>query len=103
MQIAFDDEIFLVDMFNFFHQCDTQTVQKRIAHRLFDDDHVTILCEFDEIINENAYRLMLGYGFKSDTSMLIASYPAFEKALTSGKTLLDMCLVHTDVRLIDFD
>lgn len=48
MQIAFADEIFLVDMLNFFHQCDTQTVQERLANRLFDDDHVTILCELEE-------------------------------------------------------
>ena len=31
--------------------------------------------------------------------MLIASYPVFEKALASGKTLLDLALVHSDVRL----
>ena len=47
MQIAFANEIFLVDMLNFFHQCDSQTVQERLANRLFDDDRVTILCELE--------------------------------------------------------
>ncbi len=41
----------------------------------------------------------LGYGFKADASMLIASYPIFDGALSSGKTLLDLSLVHTDVNI----
>lgn len=45
---------------------------------------------------------IVGYGFKADTSMLIASYPIFEKALSSGKTLLDLCLVHADVSSSDY-
>jgi hypothetical protein len=31
--------------------------------------------------------------------MLIASYPIFDGALSSGKTLLDLSLVHTDVNI----
>jgi hypothetical protein len=38
-----------------------------------------------------------GYGFKADASMLMASYPVFNRALSSGKTLLDLSLVQTDV------
>jgi len=45
MQIAFANTIFLLDILDFFHQCDCQTVQQRLADRLFDDDHVTILCQ----------------------------------------------------------
>ena len=45
MQIAFADEIFILDMLHFFRTCDSETVQQRLADRLFDDDHVTILCE----------------------------------------------------------
>jgi hypothetical protein len=41
--------------------------------------------------------IYLGYGFKADASMLIASYPVFNRALSSGKTLLDLSLVQTDV------
>ena len=46
MQIAFDDQVFLLDLLNFFHTCDSQTVQQRLATRLFDDDHVTLICAF---------------------------------------------------------
>ncbi|CAF0722304.1 unnamed protein product [Adineta ricciae] len=81
MQIAFPDEIFILDMLHFFRTCDSETVQQRLADRLFDDDHVTILC----------------YGFRSDASMLTSSYPVFSRALVSGKTLLDLCLVHFDL------
>ncbi len=45
MQIAFDNQIFLIDVLDFFHQCDSQTVQQRLADLLFDDDHITILCK----------------------------------------------------------
>ncbi|CAF0894095.1 unnamed protein product [Rotaria sp. Silwood1] len=81
IQIAFSNQIFLLDVLNFFHTCDSQTIQQRLANRLFDDDHVTILC----------------YGFQADASMLTASYPIFEQALLSGKTLLDLSLVQTDL------
>lgn len=40
----------------------------------------------------------LGYGFKTDAAMLIASYPIFDRALFSGKTLLDLSFVHNEVR-----
>jgi hypothetical protein len=55
MQIAFSNEVFLLDMLYFFHQCDSETIQKRLANRLFDDDHVTILCK---LLNEkqNLYK-----------------------------------------------
>ncbi|CAF5213290.1 unnamed protein product, partial [Rotaria magnacalcarata] len=46
VQIAFPNEIFLLDVLHFFHTCDTENIQKRLANRLFDDDHVTILCKF---------------------------------------------------------
>lgn len=46
MQIAFGNEIFLVDMLHFLHQCDSQTIQQRLANRLFNDDQVTILCMY---------------------------------------------------------
>jgi hypothetical protein len=45
MQIAFSTEIFLLDMLYFFRTCDSQTIQQRLANRLFDDDHVTTLCK----------------------------------------------------------
>jgi hypothetical protein len=32
--------------------------------------------------------------------MLIASYPVFDRALVSKRTLLDLSLVQTDVRII---
>jgi hypothetical protein len=44
MQIAFDNEIFLLDLLNFFHTCDSQTHQTHLARRLFDDARVTLLC-----------------------------------------------------------
>ncbi|CAF4148181.1 unnamed protein product, partial [Rotaria sp. Silwood2] len=81
IQIAFSNQIFLLDVLNFFHTCDSQTIQQRLANRLFDDDHVTILC----------------YGFQADASMLTASYPIFDQVLLSGKTLLDLSLVQTDL------
>ena len=46
MQIALDNEIFLLDVFHFFHTCEPDTVQQRLANRLFDDDHVTLLCTY---------------------------------------------------------
>jgi hypothetical protein len=55
MQIAFSNEIFLLDVLDFFHKCDCQTIQQRLADRLFDDDHVTILCKFEIFIKENFY------------------------------------------------
>ena len=45
MQLAFDNEIYLLDLRNFFHTCDPQTIQRQLATRLFDDDHVTLLGE----------------------------------------------------------
>ncbi|CAF3693565.1 unnamed protein product [Adineta steineri] len=87
MQIAFSNEIFLLDMLYFFSTCDNQTIQQRLANRLFDDDHVTILC----------------YGFKADASMLISSFPIFDRVLSSGKTLLDMSLVQSDLMLSQRD
>jgi hypothetical protein len=44
MQIAFPDVVFLLDMLYFFRNCDPHTVQQRLADRLFNDDHVTVLC-----------------------------------------------------------
>ena len=44
MQIAFNDEIFLLDLLEFFRSCDAQSVQQRLATRLFDDDDLTVLC-----------------------------------------------------------
>ncbi|UJR21530.1 hypothetical protein I4U23_024615 [Adineta vaga] len=87
MQIAFDDHIFLLDMFHFFRTCDSKSIQQRLADRLFDDDHVTILC----------------YGFRADASMLTSSYPIFTQVLASGKTLLDLSLVQHDLMLIQRD
>ncbi len=45
MQIALSDEIFLLDLLHFFHTCDPETIQKRLANRLFDDDQVTLICK----------------------------------------------------------
>lgn len=45
MQIAISNEIYLLDLLHFFHTCDAETVQLRLANRLFDDDHVTLLCK----------------------------------------------------------
>jgi hypothetical protein len=45
MQIAVSNQIFLLDLFHFFHTCDPETDQQRLANRLFDDDHVTLLCK----------------------------------------------------------
>ncbi|CAF2346879.1 unnamed protein product [Rotaria sp. Silwood2] len=81
MQIALPNEIFLLDLLHFFHTCDPETIQQRLAHRLFDDDQVTLLC----------------YGFKTDAAMLSASYPIFNRALLSGKTLLDLSLVQHEL------
>jgi len=47
MQIAFRNQIFLLDILDFLHQCDEDQIQKRLAERLFDDDHVTILCKLN--------------------------------------------------------
>jgi hypothetical protein len=101
MQIAFSNEIFLLDMLHFFHQCDSQTIQQRLADRLFDDDHVTILCKLKNVHRKTIPIKILGYGFKADASMLISSYPVFDRALGSGKTLLDLSLVQTDVNNLD--
>jgi hypothetical protein len=46
MQIALANQIFLLDLLHFFHTCDPETVQQRLANRLFDDDHVTLLCTY---------------------------------------------------------
>lgn len=101
MQIAFSNEVFLLDLLDFFHKCGSDRIQQRLADRLFDDDHVTILCTFIFFIKKKTSfyqkKNILGYGFKTDTSMLIASYPVFEHALSSGQTLLDLCLVQTEV------
>lgn len=97
MQIAFTNEIFLLDLLHFFHTCDPQTVQQRLAHRLFDDDQVTLLCKsllsLFQISTEGS---LLGYGFKTDAAMLLASYPIFDRALFSAKTLLDLSLVQSE-------
>jgi hypothetical protein len=45
MQIALSNEIFLLDLLHFFRTCDCETIQQRLANRLFDDDHVTLLCK----------------------------------------------------------
>ncbi|CAF5172459.1 unnamed protein product, partial [Rotaria magnacalcarata] len=45
MQIALSNEVYLLDLLNFFHTCDPETIQQRLANRLFDDDHVTLLCK----------------------------------------------------------
>ena len=61
MQIALSNEIFLLDLLNFFHTCDSKTIQERLANRLFDDDHVTLLCKIISIskmnynLNKNKY------------------------------------------------
>lgn len=44
MQIAFDNEIYLLDLLYFFRTCQTDE-QQRLAKRLFDDEHVTVLCK----------------------------------------------------------
>ena len=44
MQLAFDDEVYLVDLLNFLRTCDNETLEK-FASRLFDDEHVTLLCK----------------------------------------------------------
>ena len=41
--------------------------------------------------------ILLGYGFKTDAAMLVASYPIFEQALFSGQTLLDLSLVQNAI------
>ncbi len=46
MQIAISNEVYLLDLLNFFHTCDPETIQQRLANRLFDDDNVTLLCKF---------------------------------------------------------
>ncbi|CAF0809091.1 unnamed protein product [Rotaria sordida] len=81
MQIALPNEIFLLDLLHFFHTCDSESIQQRLANRLFDNDYVTLLC----------------YGFKTDAAMLVASYPIFDRALLSGKTLLDLSLVQNEL------
>jgi hypothetical protein len=45
MQIALSNQIFLLDLLHFFHTCDPETIQERLANRLFDDDNVTLLCK----------------------------------------------------------
>jgi hypothetical protein len=57
MQIALTNQIFLLDILDFFHQCDSQTVQQRLADRLFDDDNITILCKFHIRIQSNSIQL----------------------------------------------
>lgn len=51
MQLAFSNEIYLLDALKFFHTCDSKTVQQRLANRLFDDDHLTVLCKSQDIYN----------------------------------------------------
>ncbi|CAF4275288.1 unnamed protein product [Rotaria magnacalcarata] len=87
MQIALSNEVYLLDLLNFFHTCDPETIQQRLANRLFDDDHATLLC----------------YGVRTDASMLIASYPIFDRALYSGKTLLDLSLVQNELAHVNRD
>jgi hypothetical protein len=50
MQIAFANDIFLLDLLHFFGTCDNQSIQIQLARRLFDDDHVTLLCKCNEMI-----------------------------------------------------
>jgi hypothetical protein len=60
MQIAFSNEIFLLDVLHFFRTCDSETIQQRLANRLFDDDHVTVLCKLVNFIKKiliNNFRL----------------------------------------------
>ena len=45
MQIAFPREIFLLDLLHFFHTYDGQPLQERLGDRLFDDDHLTVICK----------------------------------------------------------
>ena len=102
MQLAFDNEIYLLDLRNFFHTCDSQTIQRQLATRLFDDDHVTLLGEFlveGEGKQLTEHLFALAYGFKADAAMLLASYPVFDRALRSGKTLIDLCLVQNEVQM----
>ncbi|CAF0893819.1 unnamed protein product [Adineta steineri] len=87
MQIALSNEVFLLDLLHFFHTCDPETIQRRLANRLFDDDQVTLLC----------------YGFKTDAAMLAASFPIFNEALFSGKTLLDLSLVQSELLTVQRD
>ncbi|CAF3666641.1 unnamed protein product [Rotaria socialis] len=87
MQIALPNEVYLLDLLDFFRTCDPETIQQRLANRLFDDDHVTLLC----------------YGVRTDVSMLIASYPIFDRAIYSGKTLLDLSLVQNELVHINRD
>ena len=55
MQIALPNEIFLLDLLHFFHNCDPEIIQRRLADRLFDDDHVTLLCNSfsNQILSQN--------------------------------------------------
>lgn len=43
MQLAFSNEIYLLDLLHFFRTCDPETVQQRLANRLFNDEHITLL------------------------------------------------------------
>jgi hypothetical protein len=97
MQMAFSNQIFLLDMYKFFREDLSENIQQRLADRLFDDDHVTILCKLQIFTKTNIRSTILGYGFKADASMLIASYPVFDRVVGTGKTLLDLSLVQTDV------
>ncbi|CAF0758925.1 unnamed protein product [Adineta ricciae] len=81
MQLAFSNEIYLLDLLHFFRTCDPETVQQQLANRLFNNDHITLL----------------SYGFKTDAAMLIASFPSFEQALSSGKTLVDLSVVQAEL------
>lgn len=47
MQVAFENEVYLLDLLNFFQTCDVENVQKRVAKRLFDDENVTSLCRLN--------------------------------------------------------
>ncbi|CAF4380392.1 unnamed protein product, partial [Adineta steineri] len=49
------------------------------------------------------FKIFQGYGFKADASMLISSFPIFDRVLSSGKTLLDMSIVQSDLMLSQRD
>lgn len=102
MQIAFNEEIFLVDLLNFFHACDDRSVQERLANRLFNDEQLTVLCQFLSFVVFIRFLSPnhLGYGFSSDMKMLISSFPIFHHALDLGTTLLDLAMVQTEVKRI---
>jgi hypothetical protein len=56
--------------------------------------HYFVSSSYSKFRNKNKF---LGYGFKTDAAMLIASYPIFHRAVFSGKTLLDLSLVQNEI------